>query len=206
MFDLGAAAYQGGVVTRPVRGRGPLSVTAQQAKVDYLALGSERSLRRLTRYYDESDTEFPPSLQTLAAWSRRDGWQSAAADHDEFVGAALLTRLRESAVQQAFDRVAALTNAAQHCLDTAAEADLKTAALTASDIKALVSTAIDALKMVEVLTGGVSDREERSSGIAEEALLLLRQIEDQKREGLPVLLPTEAKRPSAAATRNRTRA
>src|SRR4051812_38665741 len=103
-------------MTKQVRGRGPLSVTAQQAKVHYLALDNERSLRRLARWYKENRTEFPPSYASLASWSQRDGWLRAAAEHDEYVGAALLLRLRETAVQQQYDRVSELHNLAQLCL------------------------------------------------------------------------------------------
>jgi hypothetical protein len=39
---------------------------------------------------------------------------------------------------------------------------------TASDKAALIRAAIDALKMIEVLTGGVSERREQQAGIAEE--------------------------------------
>src|SRR3981189_1311299 len=121
-----------------VRRRPGPSLKRQQSLVDYLALGAERSLRRLARYYDEIRTENPPSFATLAVWSRRDRWQAAAASHDEFVGNALVARLRETAVQQQFDRVTALTKLAQSCLDAANQSELDPATLSASDIRALV--------------------------------------------------------------------
>jgi hypothetical protein len=168
--------------------RGP-SLTRQQSLVDYLALGAERSLRRLARHYDEIRTENPPSFATLALWSRRDQWQAAAAAHDEYVGAALVARLRATAVQDQFDRVTALTKLAQACLDTANEIELHAEMLSVSDIRALVTAAIDAIKMVEVLTGGVSDRAASAGGVAEEALVLLRQLEAQKRGGALLVAP-----------------
>jgi hypothetical protein len=175
-----------------VRGRGPLSVTAQQAMCDYLALNNERSLRRLARWYEESRTEFPPSYGTLAAWSRRDNWQRAAAEHDDFVGAALRSRLRETAVQQQFDRVTALNNVAQRSLDVAAET-LRTASVsTASEVKALVSAAIDALKMIEVLTGGVTERrDDNGGGLGAEAMAILEQLAADKRAGIEMRMPRE---------------
>jgi hypothetical protein len=60
----------------------------------------------------------------------------------------------------------------------------------ASDIRALVTAAVDAIKMVEVLTGGVSDRAIRVGGLAEEALTLLRQLEAQKRAGAQLTAAT----------------
>jgi hypothetical protein len=170
------------ITTRKARGRGPLSVTAQQSLVHYLALDNQRSLRQLRRYYEENDTEYPPSFAILAVWSRQFGWSRAALAYDESVGAALLLRLHETSVQQRFDQVGALNNLAQRCLDTANEIAIDATAATVSDLCGLVSTAIDALKMVEVLTGGVTDRQDRSAGIAEEAMVLLRAIEEDKRQ------------------------
>jgi hypothetical protein len=37
----------------PSKSRRGLSITRQQALVDYVALGGKRSLRRLVQYYDE---------------------------------------------------------------------------------------------------------------------------------------------------------
>ena len=47
----------------------------------------------------------------------------------------------------------------------------------------IVTTALDAIKLAEVLTGGVSDRTENARGIAGEALELLEKLEHQKRAG-----------------------
>jgi hypothetical protein len=168
-------------MSKKARGRGPLSVTAQQALCHFLALDNERSLRRLRRYYEEIGVPYPPSFATLAAWCRRDNWVGAAAAHDEEVGAALRLRLRETAVQQRFDKVQSLEKAAQLCLDVAEKTIRGVTPATASDIKALVTSAIDCLKLCEVLTGGVSNREDRGDGIAAEALLILQQIEQEKR-------------------------
>jgi transposase-like protein len=121
-------------------------------------------------------------VSTIAAWSRSGNWADAAVQHDEYAASALLLRLGESSVQRSFDRVEALTNLARGLLETAAETAKDVTIATAGDIKALVSTAIDAIKMVEVLTGGVSNREDRRTGIAEEAMVLLREIEEDKRQ------------------------
>jgi hypothetical protein len=179
--------------TRKARGRGPLSVTAQQAKVAYLALENARSLRHLRQWYEESGIEFAPSFAILAVWSKRHGWQCAAAEYDESVGAALLLRLHETSVQRAFDKVAALNTLAQRCLDTAAETAVNVTAATVSDLRALVSTAIDAIKTVEILTGGVGNRrEDYAGGIDPAALAMLAEIETKVKARLPALLPPEA--------------
>lgn len=146
--------------------------------------GADRSLAKLHRHYRASASGNGPCLRTLASWSTLYGWAKASAEHDDSVGAALRSRLRETAVQQQFDRVGALTIVAQRALGAVIEkmSAGEVTVATASDIKALVSSAIDAIRLCEVLTGGVSDREEHRGGIAEEALTLLREIEEQKRE------------------------
>src|SRR6516165_2233650 len=173
----------------PSRSRPGLSITPQQALVDYLALGGERSLRRLVQHYNEIRMKNPPSFATVALWSSRFGWDRKAREHDDFVGAALLSRLRDEAVRREFDRVAVLMKVAQRCLEVAAAIDIDESSATVADIKALTTTAIDAIKMVEVLTGGISERTASATGIAEEARQLLRQL-DQRRRGGEALSPT----------------
>src|SRR5215469_2430678 len=129
----------------PSKSRPGPSITPQRGLVDYLALGGERSLRRLVQHYDEIGMKNPPSFATAALWSRRFGWERKAREHDEFVGAALLSRLRHEAVQREFDRVAALMKVAQRCLDSAAAIDIDESRATVADIKALTTTAIDAI-------------------------------------------------------------
>ncbi len=125
-----------------------LAITHQQALVDYLALGSARSLRGLRRHYDKHQIENAPSFACLAVWSNRYGWYRAAIEHDEFVGNALVARLRETAIERQFDRATALIAVAQRCLDAANDLDIDPATLSASDIRALVSAAIEANRRV----------------------------------------------------------
>jgi hypothetical protein len=177
----------------PSRSRPGPSITPQQALVDYLALGGERSLRRLVQHYNEILMKNPPSFATVALWSSRFGWDRKAREHDDFVGAALLSRLRDEAVQREFDRVAALMKVAQRCLEVAGAIDIDESSATVADIKALTTTAIDAIKLAEVLTGGVSERTATATGIAEEARQLLRQLEQRRRgdEALSSTRPTQ---------------
>jgi hypothetical protein len=175
----------------PSKSRPGPSITPQRALADYVALGGERSLRRLVQHYKEIGMKNPPSFATVALWSSRFGWDRKAREHDEFVGAALLLRLRDEAVQREFDRVSALVRVAQHCLEVAAVIDIDESSATAADIKALTTCAIDAIKMVEVLTGGVSERTATTTGIADEARQLLRQLE-QRRRGGGALSPVES--------------
>jgi hypothetical protein len=136
----------------PSKSRPGPSITPQQALIDYLALGGERSLRRLVQHYNEIRMKNPPSFATVALWSSRFGWERKAREHDEFVGAALLSRLRDEAVRCEFDRVASLLKVAS----VASTSPLRSRSTGASvaDIKALTTTAIDAINLAEVLSSG----------------------------------------------------
>jgi hypothetical protein len=156
-------------------------VTPQEALSLYLGLGAERSLTVLRqRLIDDASIE-PVALRTLADWSSRDGWVRAAEEFDAKASARLVARTQTAVVRAGFDRVMSLTMLAQRCLDLANAATLDPSSLNAADIRSLASTAIEAIKSVEVLTGGVSDRTERAGGMATEARELLRQLEAQKR-------------------------
>jgi hypothetical protein len=159
--------------------KGSVSVSAGQALADYLAMGAERSISKLFRRYSESNLAKRPAEITLKWWSRRDHWVEEAREFDERVGRRLRARAETAAVKQSFDRIAALTAVARRCLDVAIHGELEKAT-TATDIRALVTAAIDAIKLTEVLTGGVSDRTESARGIAAEAKELLQKLERQK--------------------------
>ena len=162
------------------------TIGPHQGLRDYLALGERRSLRKLARHYASTMPTGAPPLITLKGWSKRYGWVRAAAQYDREVAETLARRAKEAAINAEFDRVQALAKAAQQCLDAALQVRLPSAA-TASDVRTLVTTAIDAIKMIEVLTGGASDRtEERSTGMPERARELLAELEAKKRaEGRP---------------------
>src|SRR5215831_15218236 len=125
----------------PSKSRPGPSITPQRGLADYLALGGERSLRRLVQHYNEIGMKNPPSFATVALWSSRFGWDRKAPEHDDFVGAALLSRLRDEAVRREFGRVAALMKVVKRCLDSATEIDVELHGARAHDVKALVGTA-----------------------------------------------------------------
>ena len=60
----------------------------QQGLADYLAMGPERSLRKIRRWYCDN-TARPPALVTIEKWSSRHGWVRKARDHDARVGSKL---------------------------------------------------------------------------------------------------------------------
>jgi hypothetical protein len=168
--------------------QGALSISPGEALADYLAMGAERSINKLFRRYSDSNLAKPPAEITLKWWSRRDHWVEQAREFDERVGRRLRARAETAAVKQSFNRIAALNAVAQRCLEVAAHSNIESAT-SAADIRALVTAAVDAIKLVEVLTGGVSDRTESARGIAAEARELLQKLERQKRVGITPQVP-----------------
>ena len=180
--------------------KGAVSVSAAQALADYLAMGAERSISKLFRRYSESNLAKPPAEITLKWWSRRDHWVEEAKEFDERVGRRLRARAETAAVRQSFNRVAALNAVAQRCLEVAAHSNIENAT-SAADIRALVTAAVDAIKLAEVLTGGVSDRTESARSIAAEAKELLQNLERQKRGSIaPQALHHKEEKTDRAAT------
>jgi hypothetical protein len=157
-------------------------ISHSEGLADYLAMGEDRSLAKLHDRYASEHPEGVPALETLKSWSKKHGWQAVAVQFDKDARARLVSRTRNMVVERQFDRVAALAEAAQACLEDA-NAMRIVGEGTAAEKKALITAAIDAIKMVEVLTGGVSDRQERVAGMADEAKRALQQLEEQKRRG-----------------------
>jgi hypothetical protein len=76
----------------------------RQALVDYLALGPKRSLSKLCQYY-AGTVPNPTGLPTLKFWSKRDGWQKAAAEYDTRVAQKVEAKLEKSDAKEVFDLV-----------------------------------------------------------------------------------------------------
>jgi hypothetical protein len=146
----------------------------------YLRLGGRRSLTRLHRQITETTPAAAVCLRTLKEWSRRYNWTRRAADFDADAARRLVERAARDIVEEQFDRIQSLRIVAKHCLEAAGAIEIDPSSGTAAEIRTLTATAIDAIKMIEVLTGGVSDRTETARGIATEAKQLLQKLERQK--------------------------
>jgi hypothetical protein len=160
-----------------------VAVTPHEALAAYLGLGGARSVRLLHRKLIGEVSNKAPSLRTLLNWSGRYGWTVAAAEYDREVGEGLLRKVKEAAISTGFDRAGSLLRVAHRCLDAALEMPLPLDGGTPHDLKALATTAINCLKTVELLCGGATERAEQRQSMAEEALALLRQLEQRRRGG-----------------------
>jgi hypothetical protein len=159
--------------------RNPIS--RDEALALYLRLGGRRSLTRLHRQITETTPAAAVCLRTLKEWSRRYSWTRRAAEFDAGAAHRLVERAQRDIVEEQFDRIRSLRIVAKNCLEAAGAIEIDLSSGTAAEIRTLTTTAIDAIKMIEVLTGGVSDRIESGGGIATEARELLQKLEGQKR-------------------------
>ena len=131
----------------------------QRALADYLALGPDRSLEKLHRWYTENAPK-PPCNRSLKGWSTKYDWKAKAAAHDAKVAEKLAGMAEEAAIEDGWDRVSTLTEFAKLSLDKAMEA-LREGSLkaeTAYELQALLNGAVTALKHVELITGGPTSR------------------------------------------------
>jgi hypothetical protein len=161
--------------------RSPIS--RDEALVLYLRIGGRRSLTRLHRHITETTPAAAVCLRTLKEWSRRYSWTRRAAEFDADAAHRLVERAQRDIVEEQFDRIRSLRIVAKNCLEAAGAIEIDLSSGTAAEVRTLTTAAIDAIKMIEVLTGGVSDRTETAPGIAAEAKQLRQKLERQKRAG-----------------------
>ncbi len=144
---------------KPEKTKQPGRVKHDRGLADYLALGPDRSLEKLCRQYAETMLR-PPALVTLKLWSAKHSWQAKAAQHDARVAQQIAKRAEEASVERGLDHVQALTAVADKALRKVI-AGLDAEEIEAGDayqMAALVNSALGAIKGVQLLTGGPTER------------------------------------------------
>lgn len=145
-------------MTKQTKDKG-MRIDHQQGLADYLAMGPERSLRKLRRRYCKTMAR-PPALVTIEKWSSRYEWVRKAQEHDARVGSRLVEKAEEVAVKDGWDRIQALSDVARAALEKATVAlerdDLN--ASTPAEVRALCEAAVSALRQAELLQGGATAR------------------------------------------------
>ena len=132
-----------------------------EALAHYLAMGANRSLKKLWEHYRQTMVH-PPALVTIEKWSARFDWAATAKEHDERVAAQLGERVEEAAVEEGWDKITTLTDLAQKALNKAISG-LDGDTVKSDDayqIQALLNSAVTALKYVELLSGRATSRTE----------------------------------------------
>jgi hypothetical protein len=156
----------------------------------YRDLGSRRSLVALAHQLKASHPEMAVSRQSLEKWSKLHHWVKRVAAHDKLLAAAPRQQA-ELKVDPNFDQVDALLQAANRSLTRAMSA---TPTVTkASDVKALVDAAANALKLIETIRNqsiGKVSREE----VAQEMSRILDLVEQARRQDIETLVEAELKK------------
>lgn len=154
-------------------------LTAGTALTLYLGLGGDRSLAKVAAGVPAGDRV---SMKTLKQWSARDGWGKLAKAHDRKV----TTRANEVLVatqgREQASAALAMDKFAQAAFAKAAE--LVGTAENVADLAVMVTSAVDALKQLAVMTGGVSDRTEAVAAPAKAKTPAERQADLEAKYGL----------------------
>ena len=143
----------------------------------YLAMPKHnRSVRRLhselLHKYEQminSKTISIPHLNTLWNWSSKNNWTKLAEQHDLKVTHKFNERIVNKQVNE-LDKMDSIVNDLQETsylalqkITTALKQDLMKPIENASELKSLVNSVTDAMKMYSLMTGGVSSRSETVS-------------------------------------------
>jgi hypothetical protein len=119
------------------------------------------------------------------------------------VGAKIETRVANQQAKTAFNAIEALTEAARIALDAGRLAEAAQAAAEKGDAKGMITAAVEALKLREVLSGGVSDRTEKVNDSLAEQLATLDGLVRDSRRSVPARRDGDAAavgRPSGHST------
>jgi hypothetical protein len=150
----------------------------------YRDMGQRRSFPALERELKRNHTDIAVSRQSLEKWSRMHSWAQRVAVYDQAAAAAQPQQASPD-VDSNFDPVASLLSAANQAIMRAMSA---TPAVTKpSDVKALVDSAANALKLIETIktnqTGKVSRQE-----VATEMARILDLVEAARRHDVELLV------------------
>ena len=139
----------------------PRRIDHRQALMDYLALGRKRSLSKLCRHYAAAVPN-PTGLPTLKFWSKRDGWRTAAAEHDERVTAQVVTKLERATVSTEFDQIQAfayiIENGTKVLDEFISDPENLKKVTTAADFSAVSNALVRLSQLVELLNGKPTTR------------------------------------------------
>jgi hypothetical protein len=156
----------------------------------YCGMGPRRSLVALERELKSNHPEMAVSRQSLEKWSKAHHWVERVRTHDNSVSTAPLQQ-PELKVDPNFDQVDALLQAANQALTRAMSA---TPAVTkASDVKALVDAAANALKLIETIKKQSSGKVSREE-VAKEMRRILDLVHEARLKDIDVAVEAELKK------------
>jgi hypothetical protein len=161
----------------------------ERAFAAYRDMGQRRSFPALERELRRNHPDIAVSRQSLEKWSKAHQWAQRVTVYDQAAAAAQPQQVNPD-VDPNFDQVASLLGAANQAIMRAMSA---TPAVTKpSDVKALVDSAANALKLIETIktnqTGKVSRQE-----VASEMSRILDLVEAARRHDVELLVEAAMK-------------
>jgi hypothetical protein len=162
----------------------------------YRDLGPARSMHKLAELLKRDHADIAVTRPSLERWSRMHDWQARVKAHDKAMAQgrtqALAPPGRPGVVADPnFDQIDALLSAANQALTRAMSAS--PVVTKPSDVKALVDSAANALKLVETIkmnqVGKVSRQE-----VASEIERILGEVEKARRHDVELLVEAELKK------------
>lgn len=133
-------------------------VTQEMAQAAYLGMDGKRSLRNLQILLVEKygADEKVPAFRTLGKWSKKYQWVAAAEKFDAEVAKAIAEKVQVQQIEDGFDAVSQLTDAAEKCLvaaTTALDSDERLIK-SADDLSKVLTSALELLREALVRTTG----------------------------------------------------
>ncbi len=156
----------------------------------YRDMGQRRSFPALERELKRNHPEIAVSRQSLEKWAKMHQWAQRVTAYDQAATAAQPQQVIPD-VDPNFDQVASLLGAANQAIMRAMSA---TPAVTKpSDVKALVDSAANALKLVETIKTNQTAKVSRQE-VADEIARVLGLVELARRHDVELLVEAELKR------------
>ncbi len=156
-------------------------ITRDRALADYLAMGRERSLKKLAQRYAEARTK-SGTLGNLRYWSRTHGWVERAREHDAQVAGEVSRKAIEAQAE-------ATWNASEELMDGARVASdrLKTClpnleVADASAAKAMADVVATLAKLATELERGQATTAEARQGAGNSAEIIYDLLEKRRKE------------------------
>lgn len=171
----------------------PRRIKEPEARATYIAMGSQRSLRALREKLVQEYGTGAPSLAAITLWSAKNKWQEAVKEYDRRVSDEIAFRAVKADARATFDAIKALTEAAEIALEAATLRNAAVEAAAKGDVRGMIAAGVEALKLKEVLNGGVSDR----TGTVSERE---REVEDQLAVLERALRSSRAKSPNVVGS------
>lgn len=144
----------------------------ETAKARFLSMGESRSLARVRALLLEEGKYRVPGLNSFKEWSRHQGWQAKAKEHDAQVSAATSSKAIELEADQRVELSSKLRRFSSEAIDKALAMLTKVQAASVDEIETLVKASVDASKQAEVLDAGTGANS--GNGPEDEALAAMR--------------------------------